>query len=50
MYDILQAGTAKAKAVTNATLARVEKAMRIDYFADRRIVKEWEKQLKAAKL
>ena len=50
VYDILQAGTAKAQAVTNATLARVEKAMRIDYFADRRIVKEWEKQLKAAKL
>ena len=50
VYDILQAGTAKAQAITNATLARVEKAMRIDYFADRRIVKEWEKQLKAAKL
>ena len=50
VYDILQAGTAKAQAVTNATLARVEKAMRIDYFADRCIVKEWEKQLKAAKL
>ena len=50
VYDILQAGTAKAQSVTNATLARVEKAMRIDYFADRRIVKEWEKQLKAAKL
>ena len=40
----------KAQAVTNATLSRVEKAMRIDYFADRRIIKEWEKQLKAAKL
>ena len=50
VYDILEAGTKKAQETTNATLARVEKAMRIDYFADRRIVKEWEKQLKAAKL
>ena len=50
VYDILEAGTAKARETTNATLARVRAAMRIDYFADRRIVKEWEKQLKAAKL
>ncbi len=42
VYDILQAGTAKAVEVTNETLARVRQAMRIDYFADRSIVKEWE--------
>ena len=48
VYDILQAGTAKAVETTNATLARVRKAMRIDYFEDRGIIKEWEKMLKAA--
>ena len=46
MYDILQAGTARAVETTNATLERVRKAMRIDYFADRSIVKEWEALLK----
>ena len=46
MYDILLAGTEKARETTNATLARVQKAMRIDYFADRAIIKEWEKLLK----
>ncbi len=46
VYDILSAGTAKAREVTNETLARVQKAMKIDYFADRRIVREWEKLLK----
>ncbi len=50
VYDILVEGTAKAREVTNATLARVEKAMRIDYFADRSVVKEWEALLKNAKL
>ena len=48
MYDILRAGTAKAVETTNATLARVRKAMRIDYFEDRGIIKEWEKLLKEA--
>lgn len=42
VYDILQAGTAKAVEITNETLTRVREAMRIDYFADRSIVKEWE--------
>ncbi len=49
VYDILEAGTAKARETTGATLARVQKAMRINYFADRGIIKEWEKLLKQAK-
>ena len=46
VYDILQSGTAKAVETTNATLERVRKAMRIDYFADRSIVREWEALLR----
>ena len=46
VYDIIREGTAKAVELTNETLARVRKAMRIDYFADRSIVKEWEELLK----
>lgn len=49
VYDILREGTAKAVETTNATLARVRKAMRINYFTDRSIVKEWETLLKQAK-
>lgn len=49
VYDILREGTAKAVETTNATLARVRKAMRIDYFKDRSIVKEWEALLRQAK-
>jgi tryptophanyl-tRNA synthetase len=45
VYDLLLAGTAKARETTNATLARVHKALRINYFDDRRIVSEWEKLL-----
>ncbi len=48
VYDILLAGTAKAVEKTNGTLARVRRAMRIDYFDDRRIVREWEELLKKA--
>ena len=48
VYDIILAGTNKAVEKTNATLARVRRAMRIDYFDDRRIVKEWETLLKQA--
>lgn len=48
VYDIIRDGTAKAVERTNDTLARVRKAMRIDYFADRSIVKEWEELLKKA--
>lgn len=47
VYDILLTGTQKAVETTNRTLARVRKAMRIDYFDDRSITKEWEKLLKS---
>lgn len=46
VYDIILQGTANAVETTNGTLERVLKAMRIDYFTDRSIVKEWEKILK----
>ncbi len=49
VYDIIRAGTLKAQETNNATLARVRKAMRINYFDDRAIIKEWDKMLKAAK-
>ena len=48
VYDIISAGTAKAVETTNRTLARVRKAMKIDYFVDRSIIKEWETLLKKA--
>ena len=47
VYDVLREGTKKAVEITNETLERVRKAMRIDYFADRSIVKEWDALLKA---
>lgn len=46
VYDIIMAGTMKAREKTNETLARVQKAMRINYFENRDIVKEWEKIVK----
>ncbi|MBR4165833.1 MAG: tryptophan--tRNA ligase, partial [Lachnospiraceae bacterium] len=46
VYDILREGTARAVETTNETLSRVRKAMRINYFDDRSIVKEWEALLK----
>ncbi len=49
VYDILLAGTAKAKETTNATLARVHEAMRVNYFDDRHIISEWETFLKGSK-
>ena len=48
VYDILHEGTLRAQQKTNATLARVQSAMRIDYFKDRTITGEWEKLLKEA--
>ncbi len=45
VYDILIDGTARAVEKTNATLARVRKAMRIDYFEDRSIIADWKKVL-----
>lgn len=50
VYDIIRDGTAKAVERTNETLARVRKAMRINYLADRSIVKEWEELLKKTNL
>ena len=47
VYDILKAGTEKARETTNATLERVEKAMRIDYFTDRNVIKEWKEVVKS---
>ncbi len=41
VYDIIKDGTAKAVEKTNATLNRVRKAMRIDYFDDRSIISDW---------
>lgn len=49
VYDILISGTERAVEKTNETLARVRGSMRIDYFKDRSIVKEWEKLLKDTK-
>jgi tryptophanyl-tRNA synthetase len=46
VYDIILEGTKTAQERTNAVLARVQSAMRIDYFKDRSIVKEWEELLK----
>lgn len=48
VYDILVEGTKKAVEITNETLARVRAAMRINYFDDRSIVKEWETLLRAS--
>ena len=47
VYDIILSGTNKAREVTNGTLHRVERAMQINYFEDRTIVKEWENLLKS---
>ena len=42
VYDILLAGTIKAKNKTDATCERVKKAMKMDYFADKdKMVEEW---------
>ena len=49
VYDVLLEGTKKAVEITNETLARVRAAMRINYFDDRAIVREWEALLRAAK-
>ena len=49
VYDIISSGTAKAVEKTNATLARVRRSMKINYFEDRSIIKEWEQLLRNAK-
>lgn len=48
VYDILSDGINRARKKTDAVLARVQKSMRIDYFEDRSIVKEWEEMLRSA--
>ncbi len=48
VYDILADGINRARKKTDAVLARVQKSMRIDYFEDRSIVKEWEEMLRSA--
>lgn len=49
VYDILLAGTMKAREVTGETLCRVQKAMQIDYFSDRTVVEEWKELIKKQK-
>ena len=46
VYEILEAGTKKAIKKTDATYARVKKAMKMDYFSDKdNIVGEWGKYI-----
>ena len=46
VYDILLAGTNKAKKVSDDTFMRVKKAMKMDYFVDKdNMVKEWSEML-----
>lgn len=46
VYDILESGTKKAIEKTNATFARVKKAMHMDYFVDKnKITEEWKSLL-----
>ena len=42
VYDVLKYETEKAREVTDKTLERVQKAMRVNYFEDMNIKKEWE--------
>ncbi len=49
VYDIIRDGTEKAIERTNATLARVRKGMKIDYFENRAIVQEWNDLLRQVK-
>ena len=42
VYDILKAGTEKARKTTERTLSEVKAAMKIDYFADDALISEWE--------
>ena len=46
VVEILKEGSTYAEKTAAATLDEVRKAMRIDYFADRSIVREWEALLK----
>ena len=46
IYDILDIGNKKAQKITNETLYRVQKAMKINYFDDCKIINEWNNVLK----
>ena len=48
VYEILRKGSEHARATAAQTLGEVRHAMRIDYFTDRSIVKEWETLLRKA--
>ena len=43
VYDMLEAGSAAARAAAAATLEEVRAAMRIDYFADRELIASQER-------
>ena len=42
VYDILKAGTMKARETTGRTLSEVKDAMKINYFEDDALISEWE--------
>ena len=46
VFEILKAGTEKAIRVTNETLADVKEAMKINYFTDNALIRDWESHLK----
>lgn len=46
VYEILKAGTQKAAERTGETLARVRRAMGIDYFEDESILTQWEEAIR----
>ncbi len=48
-YDIIREGTARAAEKTGETLARVRRAMKIDYFTDRSVIQEWKDLLQKAR-
>lgn len=46
VYDILKTGTDKARKKSDETFARVKKAMKMDYFADKdKMVSEWKEYI-----
>ena len=42
VYDILKSGTAKAVEETNETIAEMQRVMKINYFEDDSVIKEWQ--------
>lgn len=47
VYEILKAGTEKARKTTEATLADVKAAMKINYFEDNALISEWQNRHEA---